>query len=171
MSQDTHSFNEFSVQAIGSLRVGVIASCCNRSLVDGLLDRVVGHLRNLGVEESSIEAHRVPGVFDIPYVVHRVAALQEQDVIIALGISIGEDALHHELIGGKVADAFLDTAFEFEVPVINGVLISNNIEQAKARCTESMDMGREFAESALVMANYKRRFDACEEGPTMGFTH
>lgn len=171
MSQDSHSFNEFSVQAIGFIRVGIVASCYNSLLVDGLLDRVVGHLRNLGVKEDNVETHRVPGAFEIPYVTHRMAALQEHDVIIALGVVVGGDTFHHELIGGKTADAFLDTAFELEIPVINGILVANNREQAEARCTGSMDRGREFAEAALVMANYKRRFDACEEGPTMGFTH
>jgi 6,7-dimethyl-8-ribityllumazine synthase len=171
MSQYSHSFNEFSVQAIGTLRVGIVASCYNGLLVDGLLDRVVGHLNNLGVEAGNIETHRVPGAFEIPYVVHRMAMLQEHDVIIALGVVVGGDTFHHELIGDKTADAFLDTAFELEIPVINGVMVTKDLSQAQARCTGSMDRGREFAEAALVMANYKRRFDACEEGPTLGFTH
>lgn len=171
MSQNSHSFEEFSVQATGSIRIGIVASCNNRVLVDGLLDRVVGHLKGLGAEEGNIEIHRVPGMYDIPYVVHRMAMFQEHDVLVALGVSV-DDVMHSQQHAvEKAAGALLETMLELEVPIVHGIVLADSVKQGEAYSTGSMDRGRELAETALVMANYKRRFDACEEGPTMGFTH
>ena len=70
---------------------------------------------------------------------------------------IGGDTNHHEMVGQSVSAALQQVALSSRVPVINGVLVTNTLAQARARCTCRIDRGAEFASAALEMAALKRK--------------
>ena len=140
-----------------AFRVGVVASRFNQKLVDGLLKRVLERLLAAGVPEKSITVLRVPGSHEIPWAA-QVLALGSRDVVIGLGVLIGGDTSHHEMVGQSVSHALMRIALDTRVPVINGVIVVNTPAQAEARATGPIDRGTEFAVAALEMAALKKQF-------------
>jgi len=74
-----------------------------------------------------------------------------------LGVLIGGDTNHHEMVGQSVSHALQHVALDTGVPVINGVIVANTQAQARARCAGRIDRGAEFARAALEMGALKRR--------------
>src|SRR5688500_7581244 len=139
-------------------RIGIAAARFNESLVDGLLTRVVAGLRAAEVREENIGVMRVPGSHEIPWAVNAFAVGGECDCVIALGVLIGGDTNHHEMVGESVSHALQRVALESGIPVINGVIVVDSLAQAKARCVGKINRGQEFARAALEMASLKRKF-------------
>ena len=79
-----------------------------------------------------------------------------RDVVIALGVLIGGDTNHHEMVGQSVSHALQGIAVQTGVPVINGVIVTDTRAQAAARCLGRINRGAEFAAAALAMAALKR---------------
>lgn len=144
------------VNAAG-LRFGVAAARYNPSLVDELLGRVLAGLRAAGVKESNLAVVRVPGSHEVPWAADRLARRRGADCVVALGVLIGGDTNHHELVGESVSHALQRVALGSGVPVINGVVVADTLAQARARCAGRLDRGAEFAAAALEMAALKRR--------------
>lgn len=140
------------------LRFGIVAARFNAALVDGLLDRAIDGLKAAGVRGSHVAVVRVPGSHEVPWAAHAFAVGGECDCVIALGVLIGGDTSHHELVGQSVSHALQRVALETTVPVINGVIVVDTQAQAKARCIGKIDRGAEFAAAALEMAALKRKF-------------
>lgn len=88
------------------------------------------------------------------------ALARGRDGVIGLGVLIGGDTNHHEMVGQSVSYALQSVALDSGVPVINGVIVANTLAQAKARCTGRIDRGAEFAQAALAMAALKRQIGA-----------
>jgi 6,7-dimethyl-8-ribityllumazine synthase len=141
-----------------TFRIGIAAARFNESLVGGLLARVVAGLRGSGVTDENIAVMRVPGSHEIPWAVSAFAEGGECDCVVGLGVLIGGDTNHHELVGQSVSHALQRVALETGVPVINGVIVVDTLAQAKARCVGKIDRGAEFAAAALEMAALKRKF-------------
>ena len=140
-----------------ALRVGIVAARFNTELVDALLARVVAALRAAGVKERAIAIERVPGSHEVPWAAHELARAGRRDVVIGLGVLIGGDTSHHEMVGQSVSDALQRIAVATRVPVINGVIVANTRAQAEARCRGPINRGAEFAAAALEMAALKRK--------------
>lgn len=138
-----------------ALRVGIVAARFNADLVDALLARVVEKLRAAGVKEKRIEVVRVPGSHEVPWAAAELAR-GRRDVVIALGVLIGGDTSHHEMVGNSVSQALQNVALAARTPVINGVIVANNRAQAEARCVGKINRGAEFAAAALEMAVLKK---------------
>jgi len=138
-------------------RLGVVAACFNAGLVDGLLARVTDGLEAAGVKAGRIDVHRVPGSHEVPWAIARLAARGRYDCLIALGVLIGGDTNHHEMVGQSVSHALQRVAVDRGVPVINGVIVTDNLAQARARCTGRINRGAEFAHAALAMADLNHR--------------
>jgi len=117
------------------LRFGIAAACFNGALVDALLSRVEAGLRAAGVKAKAIQVVRVPGSHEVPWAAQALAAEGRFDCVIGLGVLIAGD----------------------RVPVINGVIVVNDLAQARARCAGKIDRGAEFAAAALSMADLRRR--------------
>jgi 6,7-dimethyl-8-ribityllumazine synthase len=141
-----------------SLRIGIAAARFNGELVDGLLERVVSGLRAGGVREVNITVLRVPGSHEVPWAAQALAAGSQCDCVIGLGVLIAGDTSHHELVGQSVSHALQQVSLTRNVPVINGVMVVNSIEQARARCVGEINRGAEFASAALEMAELRRKF-------------
>jgi 6,7-dimethyl-8-ribityllumazine synthase len=140
-----------------TFRVGIVAARFNRDLVDALLERVGARLRQAGVKEKAITLVRVPGSHEVPWAVAELARGGRRDVVIALGVLIGGDTSHHEMVGQSVSHALQRVAVDARTPVINGVIVANTQAQAEARCRGKINRGAEFAAAALEMAALKRK--------------
>lgn len=139
------------------LRVGVVAARFNTDLVDALLERVLAALRAAGVREKAITVVRVPGSHEVPWAVRALARNASRDVVLGLGVLIGGDTSHHEMVGQSVSHALQHVALTTRTPVINGVIVANTRAQAEARCRGKINRGGEFAAAALEMAALKRK--------------
>lgn len=137
-------------------RFAIAAARFNGELVDGLLARVVRGLRAAGVKPDAIRIERVPGSHEVPWAVSQLAGMRRYDCVVALGVLIGGDTNHHELVGTSVSHALQRIAVDSGIPVINGVVVTDNLAQARARCVGRIDRGAEFAHAALEMAALKR---------------
>jgi 6,7-dimethyl-8-ribityllumazine synthase len=148
---------DLSVQG-STFRVGVAAARFNTELVDALLTRVLERLFGAGVKEKSITVVRVPGAHEVPWASQMLARSGRRDVVIALGVLIGGDTSHHEMVGQSVSHALQGLSLDTRVPVINGVIVANTLAQAEERCRGRINRGAEFAAAALDMAALKRKF-------------
>lgn len=137
--------------------IGIVAARFNADLVDALLARVLAGLQAAGVVERNIKVLRVPGSHEVPWAVQMLAARTRRDCVIGLGVLIGGDTSHHEMVGASVSQALQRVALDTGTPVINGVIVANTRAQAVARCCGRIDRGAEFAAAALEMAALKRR--------------
>jgi len=137
--------------------VGIVAARFNGELVDALLDRVTVALQAAGVKAEKITVVRVPGSHEVPWAVQALAARGRRDCVIGLGVLIGGDTSHHELVGRSVSQALQRVALDTRVPVINGVIVADTRAQAEARCRGKINRGAEFAAAALEMAALRRK--------------
>ncbi len=149
------------------LRFAVVTAGYNAELVQALRKNVVRTLRAAGVPAAGVVVTEVPGSGEIPYAAYMSAMTGDYDCVIALGVVIAGDTPHHEIIAHSSAAALQDAAIRSEVPVINGIVVTLNREQAVARCQGPLDRGTEFAHAALAMARHRialgERLDQVEE--------
>ncbi|WP_404423826.1 6,7-dimethyl-8-ribityllumazine synthase [Nibricoccus sp. IMCC34717] len=138
--------------------VGIAAARFNATLVDALLHQVFEALRAAGVSETRIHVVRVPGSNELPAAAQMLAEVQRPDVVIALGLLIRGDTIHYQLIAESATDGLQRVALDTRVPVINGVIVAENAQQAQDRCLGKINRGGEFARAALEMAELRRRF-------------
>ncbi len=139
-----------------SFRLGLAAAGYNPRLVDALLAQVLAGWRAAGVREKNVTIVRVPGSHELPVAVQLLADASRYDCLVALGVLIGGDTSHHQLVGTSVSHALQTVALATRVPVINGVIVADTAAQARARCTGRIARGAEFAAAALAMAALKR---------------
>ncbi len=114
-------------------RVAVIAARFNAELVDELLAGCLGRLREIGMDDSRLEAHRVPGAFELPVAAKALAETRRYAAVICLGCVVRGDTPHFDFVAGEAARGIQQVAIETGVPVIFGVLTTNTEEQARAR--------------------------------------
>lgn len=147
-----------SVVSGAEYRIGIAAARFNSELVDGLLERVIGTLRSAGVKETNLAVVRVPGSHEVPWAAQTLATGSQCDCIVALGVLIAGDTNHHEMVGASVSQALQQVALATGTPVINGVIVVNDVAQGRERCTGRINRGPEFAQAALEMAALRRKF-------------
>jgi 6,7-dimethyl-8-ribityllumazine synthase len=142
------------------LRVAIVASRFNEMIVDSLVRGAVDTLLRHGASEKQIELIRVPGAFDLPFVVKRVAASKRYDAVVALGAVIRGATPHFDYVAGQCAAGLARVAEETGIPVAFGVLTTETIEQAIERAgTKAGNKGADAALCALELANLLRRLD------------
>lgn len=134
------------------LSFGIVAARYNPVLVEALLAKVLGGLAAAGVKESRIKVIRVPGSHEVPVAAQWLARGGKRDCVIALGVLIGGDTNHHEMVGQSVSHALQQVSLHTNTPVINGVVVADTLKQAQARCLGPINRGSEFASAALEMA-------------------
>jgi 6,7-dimethyl-8-ribityllumazine synthase len=142
------------------LRFAIVASRFNELIVESLVRGAIDTLLRHGASEKQIELIRVPGAFDLPLVVRRVAASRRCDAVIALGAVIRGGTAHFDYVAGQCAAGLAQASTETGVPVAFGVLTTDSIEQAIERAgTKAGNKGADAALSALEIANLLRRLD------------
>ena len=138
------------------LSFGIVAARYNPVLVEALLRTVVAGLKDAGVKEGRIAVVRVPGSHEVPVAAQWLASSGKVDCVIALGVLIGGDTNHHELVGQSVSHALQAVSLAAGKSVINGVVVADTLKQAEARCLGPINRGAEFARAALEMATLRR---------------
>jgi len=143
------------------LRFAIVASRFNDLVVDSLIRGAVDALLRHGASEKQLEIIRVPGAFDLPFVVRRVAASKRYDAVVALGAVIRGATSHFDYVAGQCAAGLARVSEETGVPVAFGVLTTETIEQALERAgTKAGNKGADAALAALELANLLKRLDA-----------
>jgi 6,7-dimethyl-8-ribityllumazine synthase len=154
MSQHAPKASEISGTAF---KVGVVAARFNSQYVEALLNQVHEHLLASGVREGRIVVARVPGSNELPIAVQLLCRRHRPDVCVALGVVIRGETRHYELVAESACQGLMQVALEARIPVINGVIVAENVRQAAARCGGPMRKGAEFAQAALEMAALSRK--------------
>ena len=159
MSEDIPSELNINGQ---DLRVGIAAARFNGHYVKALLENTTSTLEAHKAPEPEII--RVPGSNELPYAAKLLAASGKFDVIITLGLVLAGETQHHQHIADSTATALHQVSIETGIPVINGIIIVNNAEQAANRCEGFLNLGREFAKAALEMAHLKSQWKIQNQG-------
>lgn len=145
----------------GDGKYAIVVGRFNAFVVDSLLAGAIDTLQRHGVSEDNIRVIRVPGAFEIPLAVQKVAQQKQDDAIIALGAVIRGGTPHFEYVSGESSKGILQVSMESGLPVANGVLTVNSIEQAVERSGTKMgNKGAEAALSALEMVSLLRQLEA-----------
>lgn len=139
-----------------NLRIAIVAARYNEMLVNSLLKHTVANLALADAPAPTIE--RVPGSAELPCAASMLANQKSYDAIIVLGVVIAGDTSHHDIIGESAAFALQEISIQQQIPVINGILVVNTIEQAQERADGTINRGKEFATAALEMARLKKKW-------------
>ncbi len=123
------------------VRIGIVASRFNASIVDGLIAGAVDLLREQGVADDSIQLVRVPGALELAPVVRKLAGSGEVDGVVALGCVIRGETAHFEHVGRETASGLSRVALETGFPLGLGILTVDTLEQARIRAGLDPDPG------------------------------
>ncbi len=133
-------------------KFAIIVTRWNSFVVESLLDGAVDSLVRHGINESDIEIFRIPGAFEMPLAVKRVAETKKYDAVVALGAVIRGGTPHFEYVAGECVKGLGAVSLDTGVPVAFGVLTVDSIEQAIERAgTKAGNKGEEAAMSVLEM--------------------
>ncbi|MBR6769985.1 MAG: 6,7-dimethyl-8-ribityllumazine synthase [Lachnospiraceae bacterium] len=145
---------EGKVVAKKEMKVGIVAARFNEIIVNKLLGGAVDGLVRHGVEEENITAAWVPGAFEIPVVAAKMAQSGKYDAIICLGAVIRGDTTHYDYVCSEVSKGVAQVGLNTGLPVLFGVITTENIEQAIARAgSKAGNKGYDCAISAIEMVN------------------
>ena len=147
-------------RVVRDARFAIVASRFNEFIVNSLLKGAVRCLRQHGAAEADIEIVRVPGSFEMPLMVDRLAASRRFDGIIALGCVIRGGTPHFEYVAGECVRGISNAGQKHGVPVGFGVLTVDTIEQAIERAgTKAGNKGEEATLAVIEMVDLLRRID------------
>jgi 6,7-dimethyl-8-ribityllumazine synthase len=136
------------------LKFGLVASRFNEFITNKLLEGSVDALKRHGVADSDIAVAWVPGAFEIPTIAKKMAESGKYDAIICVGAVIRGSTPHFDYVAAEVSKGIAQVGLQTGVPVIFGVITTDNIEQAIERAgTKAGNKGFESAENAIEMAN------------------
>ncbi len=130
------------------LRLAVVVSRFNALVTDRLLEGALSALARAGAEAGSIQVYRIPGAWEMPVVAAALARSGQVDGIVCLGCVVKGDTAHFDYVAGENAKGIAAVARETGIPVANGVLTTNTMEQALDRAGGKL--GNKGAEAALV---------------------
>ncbi len=143
------------------LRVGIVAARFNDFIVERLLAGAVDALTKHGANSADIDIVRVPGAFEMPLAVKKLAASGRYDSIVALGCVIRGATPHFDFVAGEASRGIGQAGLAHDVPVGFGVLTVDTIEQAIERAgTKAGNKGADAAMSAIEMATLLRRLES-----------
>ncbi len=136
------------------LGIGIVMSRFNIEASEGLLSGCVAALTHHGVDPSRMILVTVPGALEIPVTLKKLAASGKYDALVALGAVIRGETYHFEVVANESAKGVMQVQLETGIPVANGILTTENDDQAFSRMNEK---GRESGLAAIEMANLMRR--------------
>ena len=135
-------------------RFCIIVARFNDFIGSKLLAGAVDELKRHGVDENNIDIVKVPGAFEIPLLALKCAKSGKYNAIITLGAVIKGSTSHYDYVCAELTKGIAQVALQTEVPVLFGVLTTDNIEQAIERAgTKAGNKGAEAAKSAIEIAN------------------
>lgn len=145
------NITEYDIDLEGrGLRVGIVMSRFNQDVCEGLLSACTAELLKLGVAPDLVRIATVPGALEIPLTLQTMARSGRFDALIALGAVIRGETYHFELVANEMGAGITRVTLDCGLPVANGVLTTEDDDQAIARMHEK---GADCARAAVEMAN------------------
>ena len=143
----------------GNEKFCIIISRFNDFIGSKLLSGAIDELKRHGVSDENIDIVKVPGAFEIPLTALKFAKTGKYNSIITLGAIIKGATAHFDYVSAELSKGIAQVSMQTEVPVIFGVLTTDNIEQAIERAgTKAGNKGADAAKSAIEMANLLKLF-------------
>jgi len=139
-------------------KIGVVISRFNDFITNKLYEGSEDCLLRHGVNKSDIDLLRVPGAFEIPYGADKMASSGKYDAIIALGAIIRGSTAHFDIVASESAKGIAQSSLSRGIPIINGIITTENIEQAIERSgTKAGNKGWDAALAAIEMADLNKK--------------
>ena len=144
----------------GQIKVGIVAARFNEFITSKLLSGAVDTLLRHDVREEDIQVAWVPGAFEIPLVASKMAQSGRYDAVICLGAVIRGSTSHYDYVCSEVSKGIATVSLQSGIPVLFGVLTTENIEQAIERAgSKAGNKGSECASGAIEMVNLIRTLE------------
>ena len=159
MSTNFKAASSFTGTVDGAgMKVAIVCGRFNDLITNRLLDGALAGLAIHGVQEDDVALAWVPGAFEIPLAAKTFALTGRYDAVVALGAVIRGDTAHFEYVAGPCAEGLQQAQLETGVPIVFGVLTTENLDQALERSDlEGDNKGEEAARTALEMVDLLRR--------------
>ena len=132
------------------LTIGIVQARFNEPITNALAQACTAELIALGVPEKNIDLVKVPGALEVPVALMAMAEKLKYDALVALACIIRGETYHFELVANESGAGVSRIALDYQLPIANAILTTENLEQAIARKTEK---GRDAARVAVEMAN------------------
>jgi 6,7-dimethyl-8-ribityllumazine synthase len=132
------------------LTIGIVQARFNAPITDALVDACKTELLALGVLAQNIDLVQVPGALEVPVALLAMAKKSKYNALVAIGCIIRGETYHFELVANESGAGVSRIALDYQLPIANVILTTENLEQAVARKTEK---GRDAARVAVEMAN------------------
>jgi len=136
---------------------GIVCARFNETLTHSLLDRVVTVLQEQG-KPAELVIERVPGSHEVPAGLSLLAETGRFSCLIGLGVVIKGSTSHHHLVAESAGNAIQSLVVRHTLPIINGIVVTDDLANAEERITGRLDRGREFAYAALEMAQFHQKW-------------
>ncbi|HHO59866.1 MAG TPA: 6,7-dimethyl-8-ribityllumazine synthase [Thiotrichales bacterium] len=141
-------------------KFAIVVARFNGFVVESLLAGAVDTFKRSGVSESDITVVKVPGAFELPVVVQALAQSGQYSAVVALGAVIRGATPHFDIVAHESAKGLSAIALDHGIPVINGILTTDSIEQSIERAgTKAGNKGAEAAAAAIEMSNIFQQLD------------
>jgi 6,7-dimethyl-8-ribityllumazine synthase len=143
------------------IKIGIVAARFNEFIVSRLIGGALDGLKRHDVPEEQIDLAWVPGAFEIPVIAEKMAASGKYDAVICLGAVIRGATSHYDYVCNEVSKGIASVSLQSKIPVMFGVLTTDNIEQAIERAgSKAGNKGYECATGAIEMVNLIRALES-----------
>ena len=143
------------------IRVGIVAARFNEFITSKLVGGALDGLKRHDVKEEDIDVAWVPGAFEIPLISSKMAKSKKCDAVICVGAVIRGSTSHYDYVCSEVSKGIANVSLNSDIPVMFGVLTTDNIEQAIERAgSKAGNKGYECATGAIEMVNLIRALEA-----------
>jgi len=142
------------------LKIGVVVSRYNQFITEKLLDGALDGFKSHGGEDENVTIIHVPGAFEIPLIVEKMAASGKYDALVCLGAVIRGDTPHFDYVCDAVTRGIGDAVRTYKIPIGFGVLTTDNVQQAMERAgSKDANKGYEALLTAVEMVNVIRQLN------------
>ena len=143
------------------IRVGIVAARFNEFITSKLVGGALDGLKRHDVKEEDIDVAWVPGAFEIPLIASKMAKSKKYDAVICVGAVIRGSTSHYDYVCSEVSKGIANVSLNSDIPVMFGVLTTENIEQAIERAgSKAGNKGYECATGAIEMVNLIRALES-----------
>ncbi len=140
--------------AAGEMKIGIVVARFNEFITSKLLSGALDALKRHQINEDSIHVAWVPGAFEIPLIASKMASSGNYDAVICLGAVIRGNTSHYDYVCNEVSKGIAQVSMQSQIPVMFGVVTTENIEQAIERAgTKAGNKGYDAAMGAIEMVN------------------
>ncbi len=142
------------------IKIGIVCARFNEFIVSKLLSGALDALNRHNIKDDNIHIAWVPGAFEIPLIASKMASSGKYDAVICLGAVIRGSTSHYDYVCAEVSKGIASVSLKSDIPVMFGVLTTENIEQAIERAgTKSGNKGFDSAMGAIEMVNLIREIN------------